>query len=363
MSFRGAIEPMSAAKRRSDFRARNIPAQQGPKPNMVPSLFDAIQDGNEYGSIVGLVTSDENLSADVRRAIAQVEAIRGRRCICYVANVINPKSNDYSITASDHLPFNEMINLIPQEVRDIDVFLVTPGGTAETVIQFVDALRSRFNTVEFLLPYQAMSAGTLWALSGERIWMDRRACLGPVDPQVRSKDGSFVPAQALLTLFNEIQRQGNEALARKQDVPWAFVRLLDNMDHRQLGHALTSTRYVVDIAKQYLEMYKFRYWDVHSTSKLPVTEDEKKERAIEVSAIICDHQRWKAHGHAINRDAVYSELQIKIDKLEDINGLESAIRKLWAIFYYVFDRSPALKIMASQEYTFVRSTPHQVPGT
>jgi len=46
---------------------------------------------------------------------------------------------------------------------------------AEQVTLFVDAIRAKFQSVEFILPYKAMSAGTLWALSGERIWMDRRA--------------------------------------------------------------------------------------------------------------------------------------------------------------------------------------------
>ena len=92
------------------------------------------------------------------------------------------------------------------------------------------------------------------------------------------------------------------------------------------------------IAAQFLEQYKFRYWDLHHSSGLPVSPEEKHIRAAEVEAIICDHQRWKAHGHAINRDAVFSELKIKIDRLEDMPGLESAVRRLWAMLCFIFDR-------------------------
>lgn len=184
------------------------------------SLLDAMEDGNEYGSIVFKTPRQEmDLVSEARRALAEIESIRRRPCLCYIANVIKP-SADAAITGLDHLPFAEMVTKVEPGVREVDILLVAPGGSAEQVIQFVDALRSRFGTVEFLLPYMAMSAGTLWALSGDRIWMDQRAYLGPIDPQVVSKDGNYVPAQALLALLNEIQQKGEEALKNGQKPPW-----------------------------------------------------------------------------------------------------------------------------------------------
>jgi hypothetical protein len=205
-----------------------------------------------------------------------------------------------------------------------------------------------------------MSAGTLWALSGERIWMDSRAFIGPVDPQVSSKDGTLVPAQALLRLLSAIQEAGDRALVNKQNPPWAMIRLLDQMDQKQLGHAINSTEYVINLASEYLERYKFKHWTTHSTTGQDVTPEERKARAKEVATAICDHERWKAHGHAINRAAAFAELMIKVDKLEDVPGLERAVRRLWALLYYVFERSPAAKIMLSQEYAFVRNVAVQV---
>lgn len=347
---------MGEAKRKRELRQATIQASHVPQTQKVASLLDAMQDGKEYNSIVGLLPStDESLLNDVRRAIVDLENVRGRRCVCYLGNVIKPSDSSVGIEASDHLPFNEMVSLIPQDVTAIDVFLVTPGGLAETVTQFVDALRMRFTSVEFILPYQAMSAGTLWALSGERIWMDSRACLGPVDPQVRAKDGSFVPAQALQALFREIHNQAEAAIKDGRPIPWSFVRLLHEMDQQKLGQAITYTNYVIDIATRYLENYKFRLWTEHSSTKLPVTLEERKKRAAEVARIMCDHQRWKAHAHAINREAVFQELQIKVDELESIPGLERAVRRLWALLYYVFDKSKSQKIILSSEYTFVRN--------
>jgi hypothetical protein len=55
--------------------------------------------------------------------------------------------------------------------------------------------------------------------------MDERAFLGPIDPQVLSKDGRWVPAQALITLLDKIQRDG-EALSERAEIP--------NVDEAQL---------------------------------------------------------------------------------------------------------------------------------
>jgi hypothetical protein len=324
------------------------------KPNVVDSLLDAMRDGNEYGSIVDLRPRDGEIVPDLRRALAEIEAIRKRRCICYVANVIK-EVPDTAIVAADHLPFNEMVEKIVQFADGIDVFVVTPGGTAEQVTLFVDSLRGKFpDSVEFILPYKSMSAGTLWALSGERIWMDRRACIGPVDPQVPSSDGRLVPAQSILTLLEKIQTEGDAALKNKQNPPWAYVRLLDKMDHRQLGAAISSTRYIEEIAAKYLRDYKFKTWREHSSNGQPVTPEEREARAKEVAALICSHEKWKAHGHAINRDTAFAELKVKVDNIEAVDGLERAVRRLWALFYYIFDKSAATKIMISQEYSYIR---------
>ena len=189
--------------------------------------------------------------------IGEIEAIRGRPLLCHAANVVRSGAVETAIAASDHLPFSEMVGQVDASIKDVDILLATPGGSADQVNLFVEALRPRFETVEFLIPCKAMSAGTLWALSGDRIWMDERAFLGPLDPQGHSKDGNLVPAQALLTLVATIQEESAKALASKQHPPWALIRLLDKMDHKQLGAALSSSQYVTTLAAQYLEQYYY----------------------------------------------------------------------------------------------------------
>jgi len=322
----------------------------------VPSLLDAMAEGREYGSIVSLVPDNMDITSELRRALTEIEKVRGRPCICYAANII--KDNPHSgIEAADHLPFNEMVAAVPppevSKPRAVDVFLVTPGGSPYQVNLFVEALRQKFDDVNFIIPYKAMSAGTLWALSGDAIWMDSRAFLGPIDPQLPASDGRYGPAQALLVLLAHIQQEGAARLAKNQDPDWTHVLLLQNMDKQKLGQALSSSQYMIDLAAQYLERYKFRTWINHSDGR-PVTQEDREERAQTAAVKLCKHDYWKAHGHAIGREVLFDELRIKADRLEDIPGLERAVRRAWALWYYVFDKIPVAKTILSQQYSYFR---------
>lgn len=324
------------------------------QPQPVKSLLDRMEDGNEYGSIVSLVPQQADLVPEVRRALAEIEAIRGRPCICYLANVVR-EVPDTSIVASDHLPFSEMVGRIDASAKEVDVLLATPGGSGEQVTLFVDALRARFERVEFLIPYKAMSAGTLWSLSGDKIWMDDRAFLGPIDPQVPGRDGRYVPAQSLLTLLNMIQQEGEKARQKGGQPPWSYVVLLREMDQRQLGAVITASQYVITMASEFLAKYKFKTWEMHKSTSTPVTPQDRLSRAFEAASALCSHDRWKAHGHAITRDVVWRELRVEIDHPETVQGLSRALRRMWALCYYVFDKGALCKMMLSQNYVFARN--------
>jgi len=75
----------------------------------------------------------------------------------------------------------------------VTVILDTPGGVVEVVERMVSVLRSVYDEVTVIVPDRAMSAGTILALSADRIMMDHLSCLGPIDPQIE-RDGKLVPA-------------------------------------------------------------------------------------------------------------------------------------------------------------------------
>ena len=58
----------------------------------------------------------------------------------------------------------------------------------------VEITRYFYNEVYFVILDQAMSAGTIWAMSGDKIYMNYASSLGPIDPQVATPEGRWVPA-------------------------------------------------------------------------------------------------------------------------------------------------------------------------
>ena len=324
-------------------------------PPPVKSLLAAMKDGREYESIVGLTQQGLDLVPELRCAIAEIEAIRGRKCVCYLANVVQASADMTAIAASDHLPFTEMVEAVPKDCEDVDVLLATPGGSADQVAHFVAALRRRFKTVEFLIPYKAMSAGTLWALSGDEIWMNAGAFLGPIDPQIQTRDGRWVPAQALLSLLEKIQIEGGKAIASGHEPLWTHLQIVNAMDYHQLGNATDASDYNIKMAAEFLNKYKFKTWAKHSSNGASVTPQEREERAADCARMLCSHDRWKLHSHAITREVIEADLRIQIRRPESVTGLERAIRRMWALSCYVFERTPTAKLIISSDYSFVRN--------
>jgi len=337
-----------------------IPNQQKhSQPSPTVSLLDAMIDGREFESLVQLKNININVLNEIRRSLKEISDIRKKPVIAYIANVVNSNIKAVcSIEYSDDLPFSELVNTIPKNEKDIDILLVTPGGSGTQVAKFVDKLRSRFDTVSFILPNIAMSAGTIFAMSGDEIVMTNSSYLGPIDPQVPNKDGMYVPAQSILTLIEEIQSKGEVAIRKGVNPDWTDLQILRQIDPKEIGNAINGSKYSVELVENYLHDYKFRTWIMHSAGN-PVTSAEKKQRANEIANQLCKHSLWKTHGRGITREAAWDVCKLKITHSEAI-GLDQAIKRFWALCYWLFENSSVYKIFVSEYYSIMRNDRSQI---
>ena len=335
-------------------------AQETVSPALVPgtaalppvgSLLDLMVDGREYQSILDAQVQFDAVT-EVKRALREIEQVRGRPCIAYVGNVVSAGLPGSEIGPADDVPFAELVASIPADETRVDVLLASNGGSGQQVGRFVDALRPRFQEVDFLIPSFCMSAGTMFALSGDNIWMTSRACLGPIDPQVPTAGGRFVPAQALLLLVEKLQRDGEVAIKTGGMIPWTAVRIVDTIDKKELGEAITASDYSRRMVQEFLVRYKFGHWDVRKTSGARVDEEYKRTRAAEIADALCSHERWKSHGHAINREVLLSEIKLKIEHPD--GALLRSITRAWALFNWVFEKSPIQKFVIGANYAIIR---------
>lgn len=325
-------------------------------PNQSPrgTILAAMEDGREFESLTKSRFVGINAIQEIQASIQEIEAARKRPAICMIANTIVGGPGTM-IDDADELPFEEMLNQIPPDIKEIDVIIQTGGGLATTVDKLVSRLRPRFDHVGFIILNKAMSAGTMFAMSGDEIIMNSSSQIGPIDPQVRRMNGTFLPAQAISILIAQVQKRGQERLDRKQPIDWTDQLLIQSMDRMEAGNALSMSEKSIELVESYLEKYKFKHWHKHSSTGLPVTPEERKEKANEIAGLLCNHDKWKDHSHAINRVAAWEECKLQIIESESIEGLDRAIRRMWALFYFLFMSNSIQKAYVSSDYGVLRT--------
>lgn len=188
----------------------------------------------------------------------------------------------------------------------LSIIVNTPGGSAETVEKMVAITRQHYDIVDFIVPDSAMSAGTIFCMSGDNIYMDYSASLGPIDPQVFNGH-RWVPALGYLDKFEELVQK-----SQTQPLSQAEMFLLQQQDMAMLTSYEQARDLTVSLLKQWLVDYKFKNWDTHASSGQAVTIPEKQGRAQEIARILGDNKRWHSHGRAISMKTLQDELKLKI---------------------------------------------------
>jgi len=217
-----------------------------------------------------------------------------------------------------------------EEVKDkserkdetISVVLRTGGGSAETTERMVAVLRKHYNQVNFVVPDIAMSAGTIFCMSGDKIYMDYSSSLGPIDPQVQLPDtGDYVPALGYIDKVADI--------VKKLSLTPADVVMLKSIDLAKLALFEQGRDLSIDLLKDWLVKYKFKDWNIHRTDPVkkdkPVTLVEKTERARQIAKDLSDHKKWRSHGRRLDIEKL-KNLRIEIDDYSDDKSLSDAIR-------------------------------------
>lgn len=217
------------------------------------------------------------------------------------------------------------------------IVLDTTGGVVEVVERMVDTIRHHYREVIFIVPDRAMSAGTVFVMSGDRILMDYFGCLGPIDPQIQKADGTLVPALSYLNQFDRLRRLA--AAGELTTVDYALLEKLDLAELHQYEQAKTLS---TDLLKSWLSTYKFKDWTRTETRELPVTEEMKRQRAEEIAELLSDNERWHSHGRGINLRALREQLRLRIEDFTEDAELARAIREYFELLrdYLVRQRLP-----------------------
>lgn len=205
------------------------------------------------------------------------------------------------------------------------IFLNTPGGSAETVEKLVEIIRFNYAETYFVVPDEAMSAGTIFCMAGDKIYMDYGSSLGPIDPQVHNgKD--WVPALGYLDQVEAMIKKSADGKLTE-----AELVILQNQDLAMLSRYEQAKNLTITLLKKWLVEYKFKDWTVHQTSPAKlgqtVTLEEKQIRAEEIATTLSSNKLWHSHGRMIGVGTLTKILRLKIEDYSTDEALRAKITK------------------------------------
>jgi pimeloyl-ACP methyl ester carboxylesterase len=154
-----------------------------------------------------------------RRAVARAPRLTG--IIPIITPYIDIETAEGVLAVMEHLPDDR-----------VTIVLHTLGGCVTACVLIANALR-QFRDSTAVVPYMAISGGTLIALSATRLEMGSRASLSAVDPQIMG--------QRVKHLAESKDKPSIAALAREYDVSMRkYVRgaLGEHLPEDRLGPAM-----------------------------------------------------------------------------------------------------------------------------
>lgn len=225
-------------------------------------------------------------------------------------------------------PFRDFIEDLKTDdiINDtLCIFLNTPGGSAETVEKLVKITRHHYKEVYFIVPDSAYSAGTIFCMSGDKIYMDYSSALGPIDPQVYNGT-NWVPALGYLDKVEELIDKSS-----KGTLTQAELIMLTQQDLAMLRRHEQARDLTIALLKEWLVKYKFKNWNKHRTSKLKKGQDvtiaEKEERATEIARDLGNNKIWHSHGRSIGIVALTKILKLEIEDYSTDLTMKTLIRQ------------------------------------
>ncbi len=213
-----------------------------------------------------------------------------------------------------------------QKKKPLLVILHTNGGIVEEVANIVKVLRRHYDEVHFLVPMFAMSAGTVLAMSGDKIYMDYFSRLGPIDPQIRPANREYhVPALSYLHQYEDlIKREGALTMAE--------LTLLNKLDLAELHGIRLAADLSVSLIKDWLTKHKLRLME----DGKPVPANRKAEKAQKIADALGDQKRWFSHSYSIHKDILEKDLGLAIDDYSEDGRLKKAVwQYLIALLQYI----------------------------
>lgn len=258
------------------------------------------------------MSSNEIIEAELRRRAEDVERLMDANFVTYGGPIDEAHGS----------VLKPALEEIKNRRKRLVVNLETSGGYIESAERMANTLRHHYRTVDFVVTSYAMSAGTVLVMSGDNIFMDYSATLGPIDPQLpRPGGGLYVPALGYLEQYQRLIDKSKDGTL----TPAELAYLIQNFDPGELYAYEQARDLSIALLEEWLVKYKFKNWKTTETRDIRVTREMKKGRAEEIARKLNDTKRWHSHSRGISMQVARRELKLQIEDLDDAPEVRDAL--------------------------------------
>jgi len=287
------------------------------------------------------------LESELQKLISSYNSMQKAFMVVYVTAISkNIPIPDISLSQDDYYIIHDL--LTDADSSRVDLYIETPGGSAETAEEIVECLRNKFERVTFIVSGEAKSAGTIMVLSGDEIIMTETGSLGPIDAQVRI-GRSTISAYDYIEWTDEKRGEAGK-VGRMNPFDATMVAQISPGELSGVFHAL---KYAEDLVVEWLIKYKFKNWTVTETRQIPVTQEMKEKQAREITSELINHAKWRTHGRSIKATDLDS-IGLKITRAEDNPQLKDIIYRIQTVCRLIFSSSDAYKMFVTEKGRVVK---------
>lgn len=261
-----------------------------------------------------------------KELIREIENIRQAKLLTYLTgdrpSVGIPDRNFlFAKVAVDVLPIlnNHLKRL--GEAAKLDLFLYTTGGALEAPWPIVNLIRSYHDCFAALIPFKALSAGTLIALGANEIVMSKLALLSPVDPTGRLIKPGAPPVEiSVEDVFGFIKLAKKEVeITKGQAVEEVLKLLVSEIPPSVLGSINRTYAHIRDLAEKLLRLHM-----------QPEKDEDKIHKIVQYLTA-----KLHSHYYFINRAEARNTIGLVVKNAEDIKNqknLDDLMSELFELY-------------------------------
>ena len=262
----------------------------------------------------------------------------GDATVIFYASAFLQKADDdnVSITREDINGFMNALAGTPTD-NGLVLILYTPGGDPNAVESIVEYLHAKFDRINVVIPYLAMSGGAMISLASDLLVLGKQSQLGPIDPQflIGNKVHS---ARAIQEGFNKAK----EDIEKDTKLAHLWAPILQNMGPSLVLEADKALAYSKELVVNWLNDRMLKGIE---------NEQERSEKANTIAAYFNaedtpSHGQVHVHGQRIGAEKL-RELGLKLEFLEDNQGLQNDVLTSYHLMTLIFEMTPSLKFIAS----------------